>query len=143
MTRVAMMVVVALGLWQCSGNEEKITAVKDCSAAVTAFTSNIQPHVKTDSCDASGCHASAEDTGGFALKADTAQASSNRANMQHEVEEHDLLDADKLWNYLSGVTDDEGNPNPIAADKHPGWEKLGGLDKTKVTAWVAAEKACP
>ena len=129
MTRVAMMMVVALGLWQCNGDEDTIV-VADCPAALTAFKDNIQPHVKEASCDASGCHASADEDGGFALKTDTAQAQSNRKNMRGEVEEHGLLDADKLWTYLSG-------------GDHPGSTSLGGLDKAKVTAWVTAEKTCP
>ena len=125
MTRLAMMV-IALGLWQCNGKDE--ITVADCPAAVTAFTSSIQPHIKTDSCDASNCHASASEDGGFALKTDSAQASSNRKNLRHEVEEHGLLDAEQLWTYLTG--------------DHPGKDALGGLDKAKVTAWVTAEKSC-
>ena len=127
MKRVAMMMVVALGLWQCNGGEEEDDiVVPECPAAVTAFTSNIQPHVKADSCASSDCHDSADP---FILQEGDANAASNRKNMRGEVEEHGLLDADKLWTYLTG-------------GDHPGASTLGGLDKAKVTAWVTAEKAC-
>ena len=128
MVRVAAAIFAALLLWQCNGEGETTPAEADCAAAVTAFTTNIQPHVKTNSCDQSGCHSSATDTGGFAMKAGESNVTSNRRGMLHEVEEHDLLDGNKLWTYLTG--------------EHPGKDQLGGLTETKVTAWVTAEQAC-
>ncbi len=137
MIRVAVAMVAALWLWQCgeknettetTDTTEATETTDDCPAAVTAFTSNIQPHVKADSCDSVSCHSSATAPGGFALKADSTKAASNRASMLEEVEEHDKLDADKLWAYLSG--------------DHTGAAKLGGLTEPKVAAWVTAEKAC-
>ena len=142
MTRIAAVIFAAGVLWQCGGESEETETTDDCPAALTAFKDNIQPHIKTDSCDTSGCHSSAIDDGGFAMKTGESNATSNRKGMLDEVEDHGLLDADKLWDYLSGVTDNDGNKDADDDDKHPGKDSLGGLDKAKVAAWVTAEKAC-
>jgi len=132
--RVAVSTAVALWLWQCSG-ENKTTettetaTANNCSEAVTAFTENIQPHIKADSCGKSGCHSSANDEGKFALKAGTTNAASNRDRLLEELRERDN-DASKLWTYL------EGHPG----NSVPGG--LGGLNEEKVNAWVTVEKAC-
>ena len=133
--RFSVAIAAALMLWQCNGENEPTETTDDCPAASTAFTSNIQPHITTDSCDASGCHSSATDSGGFAMKAEAAQAASNRKGMLHEVEKHNLLDADKLWDFLIGEGYD-------GEEEHDGKDQLGGLTKEKVTTWVTAEKAC-
>ncbi len=131
--RVSVAIVAALMLWQCNGENEPTETTDGCPAASTAFASNIQPHIKTDSCDASGCHSSATDEGGFALKAGETNAASNKEGMLAKVKEKNLLDADKLWTYLTG---------DLADKEHPGKDQLGGLTKEKVTTWVTAEKAC-
>lgn len=126
----------ALLLWQCDGESETTPPVAECAAAVTAFTTNIQPHITTDSCDQSGCHASATDPGEIPLKAGDTNAASNRKEIMGEAEEHGWLEGDKMWQWLSGELDkgDDGD--------HDGKDSLGGLTQAKVTAWVTAEKAC-
>lgn len=138
MIRVAVAIAVALPLWQCSSeNKPTETATADnCPAAVTAFTSHVQPHIKADSCDKSGCHASATDAGEFALKAGTSNADDNRDGMLAKVKEKELFDASNLWGYLSGDVPDEGG------DKHPGHNQLGGLNEAKLAKWVTAENNC-
>ena len=126
--RIAAVIFAALLVWQCNGEDETTETETDCPAAVTAFKDNIQPHVKTDSCDQAGCHASATDTSGFALKTGEGNAADNREGMLRGVEEHNLLAGDKLWTFLTG--------------DHPGKDQLGGLTQAKVAAWVTAEQAC-
>ena len=128
MMRLVVAIAAALILWQCNGETEPTETPDDCPTALTAFTSNIQPHIKTDSCDTSGCHSSATDSSGFAMKAEAAQAASNRQGALHAVKEHAGFDAGKLWTYLTG--------------EHPGKDGLGNLTKEQVAAWVTAEKAC-
>ena len=134
MIRVAVATAVALLLWQCGSKHEEPTdttetaTASNCPDAVTAFTENIQPHIKATSCDQSGCHSRATDSGKFALKADTSKAAGNRDRMLEAVKAKTGLDAGKLWTYLDGA--------------HTGKGKLGDLNETKVGKWITAEKTC-
>lgn len=131
MIRVAVAIAVALQLWQCSSENKptETATADDCPDAITAFTSNIQPHITAESCLTPGCHDSAGNSGGLTLKAGNTSATSNRARLLAKVKHEEWLGAGDLWKYLN-------------SDDHGGKTQLGGLDKTKVDAWVAAERAC-
>ena len=124
--RFVTLLVILPWLWQCDSSNETITT--ECAAALTAFTSSVQPSITASTCEQSGCHSSATDTSGFALLKDTDQASANRKELLHAIKAHNLFDADKLWDYLNG--------------DHPGKEKLGDLNKADLSTWLMAEQKC-
>ncbi len=127
MVRVAAAVLAALLGWQCSSENETTPAVADCAAAVAAFTANIQPHIKADSCAQSSCHAGGQKPD---LRVGKHNAASNRGGMLAEAKDHDgWLAGDTMWKWLN-------------SNDHPGRDQLGGLTAEKITTWVAAERAC-
>lgn len=130
MMRLTMITLAVLCLWRCDSEHEHVDEVKDCPAALAVFKSSIQPKITTQSCDQSGCHASAQDSGHFALKTGEKHAVNNRKGLLHEAEHDEFsMDAAKLYAF-------------ITSDEHPGNDKLNGLAQSDIAAWLKAEKGC-